>query len=52
MTYILSLSIINKFMLLENIDSNIFTKELDKSQMDGNYIIVNKFAKELLGKIE
>ena len=52
MTYILSLSMINKFMLLENIDSNIFTKELDKSQMDGNYIIVNKFAKELLGKIE
>ena len=50
-TYILSLLIINKFMILENINSNVFTKEMDKSNLDGNYIIVNKFAKELLEKM-
>lgn len=51
MTYILSLLILNKFMLLENINSNVFTKDMDKSNLDGNYIIINKFAKELLEKI-
>lgn len=47
-TYIYSLLILNKVLLLERIDSNIFTKKIDKSKMENNYIIVNKFAKELL----
>ena len=47
-TYVLSLLIINKIILLERIDSNIYTSSIDKSNMKDNYIIVNKFAKELL----
>ena len=47
-TYILSLVILNRFTLLEKKDSNIFTKNLDKSNMSDNYIILNTFAKELL----
>ena len=47
-TYVLSLLIINKIILLERIDSNIYTSSIDKSNMKNNYIIVNKFAKELL----
>lgn len=47
-TYILSLLVLNKFMILEKVDSNVFTKDMNKSNLDGNYIIVNKFAKELL----
>ena len=50
-TYILSLLAINKFMILESVNSDIFTKTMDKSNLDGNYIIVNKFAKELLDKL-
>ena len=49
-TYILSLLTINKVLLLENKDSNIFTKDLDKSQIENNYIIVNTYAKDLLDK--
>ncbi len=49
-TYILSLLITNKIILLERIDSNEFTKQLVKSKFTDNYIIVNKFAKELLQK--
>ena len=45
-TYVLSLLIINKIILLERIDSNIYTSSIDKSNMKDNYIIVNKFAKE------
>ena len=48
MTYILSLLITNKIMLLERIDSDIYTKTLNKSEIKDNYIIVNKFAKEIL----
>ena len=47
-TYVLSLLIINKIILLERIDSNIYTSSIDKSNMKDNYIIVNKFAKGLL----
>lgn len=50
-TYILSLLAINKFMILENVNSNAFTKDMDKTNLDGNYIIVNKFAEELLEKL-
>ena len=47
-TYVLSLLIINKIILLERIDSNIYTANINKSEMKDNYVIVNKFAKELL----
>lgn len=48
MTYILSLLMTNNIMLLERIDSNIYTGRINKSGMKDNYIIVNKFAKRLL----
>lgn len=48
MTYILSLLITNNVMLLERIDSNIYTSRINKNGMKDNYIIVNKFAKRLL----
>lgn len=47
-TYILSLVSTNKVMLLEKVDANIFAKNLNKENMKENYIIINKFAKELL----
>ena len=47
-TYILSLLLLNKIMLLERKDSNIFASNIDKSKLDGNYIILNTFAKKLL----
>ncbi len=40
----------NVFTLLENIDSNIFVKYLDKANFNNNYIIVNKYAEEILEK--
>jgi len=49
-TYIYSLLMLNKIMILENVESNYLTQSLDKTNIDGNYIIVNKFAKELLEK--
>ena len=47
-TYILSLLMLNKIVLLERIDANIFMKKIDKSNYTDNYIIVNKYAKQLL----
>ena len=49
-TYILSLLTLNQVLLIEKKDSNIFTKSLNKENLKDNYIIVNKFAKELLAK--
>ena len=49
-TYILSLLTTNNLLLLERRDSNIFTGELNKENLNDNYIIVNTFAKELLNK--
>lgn len=49
-TYVLSLLLLNKVMLLERTNSNIFTKNLDKSNISDNYIIVNHYAKDLLKK--
>lgn len=49
-TYILSLLITNNIILLERKDSNIFTKNLNKENLQDNYIIINTFAKELLKK--
>lgn len=48
MTYVLSLLITNNIMLLERIDSDIYTSTIDKSKIEDNYIIVNKFAKNIL----
>lgn len=47
-TYFLSLLMINKMVLLERIDANLFMKKIDKSNFTDNYIIVNKYAKQLL----
>lgn len=49
-TYVLSLLLLNKVMLLERTNSNIFTKNLDKTNISDNYIIVNHYAKDLLKK--
>ncbi|MBP3255568.1 MAG: hypothetical protein J6M60_03665 [Clostridia bacterium] len=47
-TYILSLLTTNKILLLENRKANFFGKNIDKSKIENNYIILNSFAKELL----
>lgn len=49
-TYILSLIRTNKVILLEKKDANILAKEINKSDIKDNYIILNKFANELLEK--
>ena len=49
-TYILSLLATNKILLLENKEANFFGKDLDKSTIQNNYIIINTFAKELLNQ--
>lgn len=49
-TYIYSLLITNNITMLEKTKEEIFTKGLDKTELTKNYIIVNKFAKELLEK--
>ncbi len=48
MTYILSLLATNNVILLERKDSDVFTSLIDKSFISDNYIIVNRFAEELL----
>ena len=50
LTYILYLLTTNNIVLLEHKDSEIFTKDIDKSELKDNYIIVNSFANELLNK--
>jgi len=47
-TYIYSLLITNNIMLLERVDSDIYTNKIKKDNIKDNYIIVNKFAKDLL----
>lgn len=47
-TYVLSLLLTQRAMLLESTDSNIFTGGLDKTEIKDNYIIVNTFAEKLL----
>lgn len=47
-TYVLSLLRTNNIMLLERIDSNIYTGNINKKDITDNYIIVNKFANRLL----
>ena len=50
MTYILYLLTTNNVVLLEHKESEIFTKDIDKTELEDNYIIVNSFAEELLNK--
>ena len=49
-SYILSLLNINKYTLLEKTTCDIFTSDLNKENIKDNYIIVNRFAEELLDK--
>ena len=49
-SYILSMLKFNKIILLERTDANIFGKYIDKEWIKDNYIIVNKFADEILKK--
>lgn len=49
-TYIYSLLLLNKVTLLESRDANLLATTLNKEEISENYIIVNKFAKELLKK--
>jgi len=48
MTFILSLLLTNNIVLLEKKDSNIFTNCINKENIKDNYIVVNKFAKDIL----
>lgn len=50
-TYVLSLLLTNRYTLLERIDSNIYTKEINKLNIKENYIIVNVFAQKILNQI-
>jgi len=49
-SYILSLLLADQIKLLESKDANIYAKEMDKTNFEGNYIILNNFAEELLKK--
>ncbi len=49
-TFILSLAKFNKIVLLEKTDADIFGKYIDKQNFEDNYIIINKFADEIMKK--
>jgi len=49
-SYILSMLKFNKLILLERTDANIFGKYINKEWIEDNYIIINKFANEILKK--
>jgi len=49
-SYILSMLKFNKLILLERTDANIFGKYINKEKIEDNYIIINKFADEILKK--
>ena len=40
----------NKIILLEKTNANIFGKYINKENITDNYIIVNKFANEIIQK--
>ena len=50
-SYILSLCKINSFMLLEVRNSNIFSGLIDKSEIKDDLVVINHFAKEILGEL-
>ena len=47
-TYILSMLKIGKWCLLEKKEANILVKDIDKEDIEENYIIVNNFTDRLL----
>ncbi len=49
-SYILSMLKYNKIILLERTDANIFGRYINKENMQDNYIIINKFADEIMKK--
>lgn len=49
-SYILSMIKFNKIILLERTDANIFGRYINKENMQDNYIIINKFADEIMKK--
>lgn len=51
MTYVLSLLLTNRYTLLERVDTNIYTKGMNKTNIKDNYIIVNTFAQKILSRI-
>lgn len=46
--FFLSMCKINELKICERMDSNIFTARLNKKNLQGDYVIVNDYAKELL----
>ena len=48
--YILSMAKFNKIILLERVDANIFGRYINKENIKDNYIIINKFANEIMKK--
>lgn len=49
-SYIISMLKFNKLFLLERTDADIFGKYINKEWIEDNYIIINKFADEILRK--
>ena len=49
-TYILSMLNLDKIILLERTDANILGKYINKANIKDNYIIINKFANEIMKK--
>ncbi len=49
-SYILSMAKFNKIILLERTDANIFGRYINKENIKDNYIIINKFANEIMKK--
>ena len=49
-TYILSMLKFNIVILLEKTDANIFGRYINKKNINDNYIIINKFASEIMEK--
>ncbi len=49
-SYILSMLKFNKIILLERTDANIFGKYINKENIKDNYIIINKFANDIMKK--
>ena len=47
-TYLLSLAKFNRILLLERMDANILCRGLDKTGYSENYVVVNKFADQLI----
>ena len=49
-SYILSMLKFNKIILLERTDANIFGRYINKENIKDNYIIINKFANDIMKK--